>query len=472
MLPVRINLLLLLFVSLLFSCNTQKKDDESKSPGTVKTLGDQFPADITVENKIVQVKKEDTKRSASKSKRSIDKNSIVKNRLAAEYKVPQSFIISSERDTTVNGEEGTVIKIKHGSFVYEQTGIDVTGPITFHLAEYYKLSDILAANLSTESNGSILETGGMLFIAAWSEGKKCGLKKNSDLDIQIPFAERKEGMQLFVGVKKENKIDWVPHRSQVLTKEPVVEAAEFPGGSNMWIGILDRYLEYPDTLGEMGTFKLVVRFSVDTFGNTKYQGILNASTKFKVFDEIISKAFSKMPRWKPEKRNGVPVEAFFTQAIYFTPGSEEQQAYDSFYRAKFEARVSDSNINNLQTKEIGQYVFSSSMLGWINCDRFLKSTAPKKDLFVRIKEYNEADVKLIFHGFKGILEGSKTPLGYLFKEVPGGENITILAIARKNARIFISLKECNTNDPINGLVFEPVSIDILKQKVAQLNNQR
>ena len=143
-----------------------------------------------------------------------------------------------------------------------------------------------------------------------------------------------------------------------------------------------------------------------------------------------------------------------------------------FYRPDFEARVNESNINNLQVIEIRRYIFSSSKLGWINCDRFYKIESPKTDLFVKTDFYPNADVKIVFHNFNGILEGEKTSLGHVFKGIPSGEKITVLAIAKQRDKNFISLSESTTSSSINELAFEQVTMAVLKQKVAQLNDLR
>ena len=469
MLPERRSVLLLIFITLLFSCINETKNDRNSLQETVKASQD-APSNIAVDNKPGQAKKENEKKPTLKTRIKINNDSVVRNKITTEYKMPQSFLINPERDTTLNGEEGTVIKIKLRSFVYKGTDIDVAGTVAFHLSEYYKLSDIVAAGLSTESNGRILETGGMIFIEALSEGKQCELKNNSELEIQFPFTERKEGMQLFVGVKREEgKIDWVPESSEPFNKEPVVEAAGFPGESNAWLQMLNSNFTYPDSVADIGSFKLIVSFIIDTAGNTKVRKVLNSPSR--VFDQMVTNAFSKMPKWMPEKRNGIPMEVSFVQPIYFYSGFDGENTFDSISKSGFEARVDDTNINELRAKEIRQYIFSSSKLGWINCDRFWKSTASKKDLLVRIKDYYEVDIKIIFHSFKGILEGTKTSLGYLFREIPEGENITVLAIAKKNYKTFIALNECKTNSVLPELTFEPVTLTVLKQKITKLNDR-
>ena len=308
----------------------------SCKPGT-KTESTEIKKPVVNESTAQQTKIEEAPKNYSVKKSKINIRPVRKEKAVASNslhfdKATQSFTIAQDRDTTLYCIEGTKIKIQKRSFVFDDNG-DEPEQLTINIKEYYKIEDIIFADLNTSSGENILETGGMIFLEVVSEKRKCKLKEDSQFEISFPYETRKEDMQLFTGSFKNGKIDWIPQSSPVPSKESVVEAAEFPGGSNMWVRLLNRYLVYPDSLVDMGTFKLIVRFSIDTSGNTKYRGIVNSSTK--VFDKIVSDAFSKMPKWKPEIRNGVPVETSFTQAIYFYSGIEGEKTYDSFLSARF-----------------------------------------------------------------------------------------------------------------------------------------
>lgn len=71
----------------------------------------------------------------------------------------KEFAIKANADTTVFGPQGTRIFIEKETFQFAD-GTPVTDSIQISLQEFYKKSDILLADLSTESNGKLLETGG------------------------------------------------------------------------------------------------------------------------------------------------------------------------------------------------------------------------------------------------------------------------------------------------------------------------
>jgi len=45
---------------------------------------------------------------------------------------------------------------------------------------------MILGGLSTTSNGKLLETGGMLYISATTNGEKCDLKKGKNIEIAFP----------------------------------------------------------------------------------------------------------------------------------------------------------------------------------------------------------------------------------------------------------------------------------------------
>ena len=76
------------------------------------------------------------------------------------------------RDTVIEASEGTTMEIPANAFVIKGTE-ELAKNVNLQLSEYYSTSDILLANLSTTSNGHMLETAGMLHITARSCYMSC-----------------------------------------------------------------------------------------------------------------------------------------------------------------------------------------------------------------------------------------------------------------------------------------------------------
>jgi len=83
----------------------------------------------------------------------------------------QVFEITNENDTFIIGKNGTKISIPKNSFV-DKNGNAVTGKINFELKEALTLADMVMGNLTTLSNGKILQTGGMIYTKCYCKWRK------------------------------------------------------------------------------------------------------------------------------------------------------------------------------------------------------------------------------------------------------------------------------------------------------------
>lgn len=472
-------LLVSTLIILLLSCNnTDKQKEQVNSPSLTKDTIATVPKrkEINPDTTTTIEKKPITYKIKKTQKASIDNSNLqVQTSLENDFKTIeqdfQDFVINANFDTTIICKEGTVFKIRHSSFLIASNLTEVKGTITFQVKEFYKISDILSARLTTHSNENILETGGMLFIQATSNGQLCKLKDNSSIEISFPFTEKKDSMLLFSGSWTNQKIDWkLFPPNEANQKEIVEEMAAFPGGTVALNNFMLRNLVYPDSLADMGIGGMVqMDFVIDETGKAKDVNFKNRSQKG--FKDAILNTFSKMPRWKPAKRNGVPIKSTYSQAITFY--NEEQNINDTIFKNDFEATINDTNINKVKTADIRQYIFSTSKLGWINCDRFYNSLKPRTDFYVDCGNYTELDIKLVFHSFKAVLDNFASKPTFKFQNIPDDEAITVVVVKKINNDTFISLTESNTNlKSINNLAFEKVTMDKLKQKLEQLNNAR
>ena len=380
----------------------------------------------------------------------------------------QQFVFNAETDTTIVCKEGTVIKVKHSSFEFVADQAEVKGAITFRVKEFYKISDIVSARLSTHANNHILETGGMLFIQATADRQLCKLKDKSTIEISFPFTEKKENMLLFTGSWVSQKINWeiLPAKASD-EKANTDEFAAFPGGPVALRNFMLRNLVYPDSLSDLGIGGIVfINFVIDETGIAIDVTFMNPSQK--EFRESILSTISKMPVWKPAKLNGIPVKSVYSQSITFDNG--ERGFTDTAYKKYFEATTNDHTINKMEASDIQHYIFSISALGWINCDRFYNSPKSRIDFYVDCGEYSELDIKLVFHSFKAILGNFTPATSFKFPNLPVDEELTVVVVKKINNDTYISITESNTSQKsINNLIFEKVTMDKLKLKLEELN---
>lgn len=127
-------------------------------------------------------------------------------------KAKQYFSFEANKGALIEGAKGTVLQIPPNSFVNQNNEV-VEGRIDFALIEAYSYNDMLSQNLSTQSGGELLETGGMIYLEAQdSNGNELALKDGSIISASMASEEALDrGMEGFNGVQDSvGNIEWVP----------------------------------------------------------------------------------------------------------------------------------------------------------------------------------------------------------------------------------------------------------------------
>jgi len=122
----------------------------------------------------------------------------------------QNFTINLKKDTVLIGKSGTKILIRKNSFT-DKFGNIVTDNIAIELKEALTPLDMLIGNLTTLSNGAILESDGMVYINATTNNKQLQIAESESLEVSIPSLNKKEGMMFYTGKVNpgDNTINWV-----------------------------------------------------------------------------------------------------------------------------------------------------------------------------------------------------------------------------------------------------------------------
>jgi hypothetical protein len=135
-------------------------------------------------------------------------NKEVKTNSSEDLLPEQGFVINNTQDTVIETENGMVLVIPENAFVDENGNL--VSDVDFEVKEAFETTDILKAGLTTMADGRLLETGGMFFLNAYSNGKKLKLAEGKKILAEIPNINPREGMMLFDGEKqKDGSINWI-----------------------------------------------------------------------------------------------------------------------------------------------------------------------------------------------------------------------------------------------------------------------
>ncbi|MEY4928019.1 MAG: hypothetical protein RI894_2455 [Bacteroidota bacterium] len=129
----------------------------------------------------------------------------------------QHFTQKSSEDIVLQGKNGTTVHIESGSLQFAD-GSFPTGEVKFTLREAYDYSSMMQNALSTTSDDKLLETGGMVYIAAEADGKPLEMAKGKTMSVAMPTINPdNKDMRLFYGETNPatKVVDWKPTKQLV-----------------------------------------------------------------------------------------------------------------------------------------------------------------------------------------------------------------------------------------------------------------
>jgi hypothetical protein len=134
--------------------------------------------------------------------------------LQANYpeKESQYFLINPMRDTTISGKEGTEIHIS-------PTALTSRKLVSIKLKEFYSLADLMINDLSTVSDGEMIQTGGSIYLEAREHKteKKVTINPNLGLDIAFTGGRDDPKMEVFIKDPHSAKMNWIRPSKTVVT---------------------------------------------------------------------------------------------------------------------------------------------------------------------------------------------------------------------------------------------------------------
>lgn len=423
------------------------------------------------------------------------------------------FAIAANADTTIFGVQGTRIFIEKETFQFAD-GKPVTDSIKIGLREFYDKADMLLADLSTESDGKLLETSGMLNIAATSKGQAVEIKADKRIVVHFPKTNQwsnvnDEPMKLFYadGVAADAAVpNWVVDTTSLVKKTLKIASWGWwhpgPGDSTTYnftpknldkngyyVNPLDLYLNAydfkPETRKEIESnlnhnnypnFESWNDFGIECEMEITKEGyIKNPEVNSKVSSatrkDIIT-FLKNIPQLEPGKNKNGEVIArrglLFIQGGQIVPLYKTREEYLKSFDKKY-ASLEKNPIKSMASAELEYYIFSVAKLGWINCDRFWNANDPI-NFVVDAPLSGDTKIKLVFNDINGVLMADIVDGKYVFSKVPAGSEATILAINTADGNLQAAIQQVTISEqPFQDLAFEEMTLEELKKELEKLN---
>jgi hypothetical protein len=119
---------------------------------------------------------------------------------------PQYFAVYLRSGNVIVGREGTRISFTDNCFEHMNGTRVECEVLILELKEFFTNSSMLAQSLATRSGQRPLETGGMLSIKVYCNGKELKVKENKTFEVKMPAYLKNQGMEVFQG--NSDGSDW------------------------------------------------------------------------------------------------------------------------------------------------------------------------------------------------------------------------------------------------------------------------
>lgn len=440
----------------------------------------------------------------------------------------QSHCIDPTHDTILRLEQGTLILIPANSFSAKAGSC-----VTFKAKEVYKFSDMIMENLSTSSNGRLLETGGMVYTEATnSDGRELKLNPGKELTIMLPTEEVRDDMKLFYGKRdpQSQTMNWNLANSGVNNNIGGGGGGGFGGmrGFNFHdcSDVLETYDgadcdrcsfffcrmgRIDETFAGIGNDevkrenknfrKCQKRLRKTRKGSSRppvydYCDSMTNSFGVKTWAELQDtlrkiqeqRTFDQMDKYGVETieelrdtLNKISIKNYQDRLKvqmdeYGVDSYEELQ--DTLAKIQFEREEKriDALGETLKTKEsninnLKYYVANVTRLGWMNCDAFYNVSPDKKIvMLVDGEKDRESDCNLIFKNKKAIMKSDyNTDKKFRFANILPELAIWILALKYHDGKAFLGLKSTTSRKNSGKIELKEISVDDLKIELRKLD---
>lgn len=432
-----------------------------------------------------------------------------------------TLFVNNQEDATVYGKKGTALFFPAGTFV-DGDGNDVAGQVKIKLEECYDLSEILAAKLSTTSDGNLIETAGMINVKAFSGSSEVFLREGRSYELFFPKnGNENNDFRLFYGEwQKDGIINWNVAEDDLIedrydavqleqtnlsaridSSEPAVQNTSaqimFNQGQTCFINISESHFRRGTKISEMDYFNwklasgenlnqwFVSNFNPDpqmlnrfcdeglrsqiTFkvnGSGDFMSYYISQESITDYDRLIANFLSTMPaldlsQLMPNYNDDHACILTFSSRR----GDQPEQFVAQFKRAHKDNP--DKPLSNVDMASLDYFVFNSSQLGWINCDRFLE-TEENIEFVVNSSSGSDCSVSMVFSDINSVMKGVKRNNDYVFSNVPKNRDVRIIGLDSRDGNALMCVNTTNTGKrSANLTTYKPVSIIDLESEFSQ-----
>ncbi len=440
---------------------------------------------------------------------------------------PQAFVISGLSDTVLIGQQGTIILIAENSFI-DSKG-NMPDKVAIELVEAFTLHEMLRNGLSTTSHDHLLESDGMLYLQATDElGQELKIAAGKEIYLDVPSHNSVPDIQVFKGgFDNDGTLVWRNEQAtdKYLSKVPIEQLEFYPEGykrtrpyysassdqesANSLVIVSLAQDNEQVTIDTAFSIDVAVDYCgigrglVEMLYQEQFQNTLLATREFETRMQYIHKSCNaeifklyldniNLNLWEIDsmayemllKENNKQANTFKIFRDQRKTKLQEGRAKDSIYASyitksfdEYEKLKRERNLRNLTMNS-----FSTTTLGWINCDRFWNdpNAVPIKLEIIasNVAKTQECKTYLVLSSIKSILDLRRYENGVFHvgfdeentMELPKGEKGLIVSIASNGESPMLGIQEITLgSEEVVSIKLQQVTVEELKRQLSLVN---
>lgn len=384
----------------------------------------------------------------------------------------QHFKFIPTKDTAYRSKHGSVFYFKANSFQTKAGGKNDT--LTIKIKEAFDYATMVSENLSTVSDGMILESQGMFDVRAFNPlGSELFLRTGHDYVALIPVDEIKPKMEIFTGTWHNGNVNWKTLRSKNQEKKALTNFKMRSTKSNAnqrtrrtkkARGNRTCYVyEYSERRPKNCPFFFC---KIKQFINPRRKPSKYRKQKQKIDCELLNIMNSK---YGISNITSVinALNKPTLDSIANLPEAQRANAYQTFVAQNAQNALTN---NSGSVGDMSYLLFANTEMRWANIDEFM--SAPKDQLLaisVPLKYSKSHDAKLLFKKRKVIYPAIEEAGQFSFPKVLKNQDAILVALSYTGGKPKICIQEINTSDNIKKIEWEETTVAALKERLKVLN---
>ena len=382
----------------------------------------------------------------------------------------QVFCIHPKGDTVIRLEQGTIVSFP--PFPFGELDVPC---VEIRLKEFYKKSDMVMENLSTTSNGRLLESAGMVYIEATINDSLIELASGKKVLIMMPSDELRDDMQAFNGERDPHTdvMNWFNSNAadfSQLRMPPGVYCINLDNSQMRCARCKFFFCRFKRIdEGLKGISSQSQRADNKSFRQCQRQlrkskSIRNPQQELQtdMYQLNCDKLDSLFKQFGVSNREDL-FKAMNKELMDQYGVKTIEELRDTLNKIRI--KNIEENLSNgfLNQNDLQYYMFNSSKLGWVNTDAFSKLPGERITMNTNWSITPQRDCKAVFTGVRGILPALNNEKQFQFYNVPKNNEIWLIGMRFENNQAYLSMQKMETAENVQIGKFRKVTLQEMKE---------